>query len=922
MIPRFRTLLTIAALVPILNTVCQAQSLLATHHVRDVVLNGRAQTVGRLPATQSMRLVLVLPHRNEAGLQSFLQELYDPSSPSHRQFLTVEEFTERFGPSQEDYDAVIRFAESHGLTVVGTSRNRMNVDVEGPVARIEEALHVTMGVYRHPTENRTFYGPDREPTPSLPVALHHIAGLDDYSIPKPAIVHRPSFVQPQAASATGTCPSGSFCGSDMRAAYYGGTALTGSGQSVGLMEYWGTNLTDLATYFANAGQTNNVPVTLVSTDGTSTSCVFSSGCDDTEQTLDMTQAISMAPGLASLVMYVGATDSAIFNAMATAKPLNAQLSSSWTWAPADPSTDNPYLEEFAAQGQNLFQAAGDAGAWSSSHFEDYPADDVYLTSVGGTDLETNGAGGPWAAETAWSNAGGGPSPDKFAIPSWQTAAANTCASCSKTTRNGADVSANADYTFYVCADQSGCTASYYGGTSFAAPMWAGYLALANQQAVANTGSPLGFINPTLYTIAAGSSYNTNFHDITSGNNGYAATTGYDLASGLGSPNGASLINALVGSSQPPSLTPTVTSINPPSGAQGASVPVTLTGTNFVSGATTLLISGSGVTAINPSVVSGTQLTATFNIASGAALGGYSVSVSTANGTSGSVTFTVTQPPSLTPTVTSISPSSGVPGAGVPITLTGTNFVSGATTLLISGSGVTAINPSVVSGTQLTATFNIASGATLGGYSVSVSTANGTSGSVTFTVAQPTPTLTSISPSSASLSTNTPVTLTGTNFVSPATLNIAPSGVTASAVTVVSSTQITANFSVASSATTGAHNVSVSMSNGTTGAVSFTVNGTAGGGGSPTLSSISPSVGKAGTTVKVTLTGKNLTGLASIPFQITGGGITVTSITPVGTSGTALTANFVIAPNATKSVRFVSVKNAAGGASNTVIFTVD
>ena len=114
----------------------------------------------------------------------------------------------------------------------------------------------------------------------------------------------------------------------------------------------------------------------------------------------MTQAIGMAPGLASLVMYVGSTDSAIFNAMATASPLNAQLSSSWTWSPADPNTDNPYFEEFAAQGQNLFQAAGDSGEWKSSS-EIFPADDVYLTSVGGTDLSTSSAGGPWSSETAW-----------------------------------------------------------------------------------------------------------------------------------------------------------------------------------------------------------------------------------------------------------------------------------------------------------------------------------------------------------------------------------------------------------------------------------------------------------------------------------------------------------------------------------------
>ena len=112
-----------------------------------------------------------------------------------------------------------------------------------------------------------------------------------------------------------------------------GTALTGSGQSLGLLEYYGTDLADLSTYYKNVGQTNNVPITLLSTDGTSKTCLESQGCDDLEQTIDMTQGLGMAPGLSSLVVYIGSSDAAIFNAMATASPLNAQLSSSWTWPP-------------------------------------------------------------------------------------------------------------------------------------------------------------------------------------------------------------------------------------------------------------------------------------------------------------------------------------------------------------------------------------------------------------------------------------------------------------------------------------------------------------------------------------------------------------------------------------------------------------
>jgi subtilase family serine protease len=521
-----------------------AQSLpLFTRHVRDVVLNGQAWPVGRLPATRTMQLVLVLPLRNEAELDSLLQELYDPSRLNHRQFLTVEDFTAKFGPTQEDYDSVIRFAQENGFTVVGTSPNRMNVNVKGTVAAIEQAFHLTMGLYQHPTENRIFYAPDREPTPDLGVRLWRVAGLDNYSIPKPMVARNPQGIRSFAT--TGSCPGQSFCGSDMRAAYYGGT-LTGTGQSLGLLEFLGTDLTDLNTYYQNINQTLTVPITLLSTDGTTTSCLASQGCDDTEQTLDMTQALGMAPGMSSLVMYVGSSDAAIFNSMATASPLNAQLSSSWAWRLPDPSIDDPYFKEFAAQGQNLFQAAGDLGYWTPEKLYVWPADSPYVVSVGGTDLETNGPGGAWASETAWTDGGGGISPNVFPIPSWQINTAAGCSECSRTIRNGPDVAANANFTFYVCADQTTCTENVYGGTSFAAPMWAGYLALANQQAVANGKPVLGFINPALYSIGLGPIYDTDFHDIAIGYNGFNAMPGFDLATGWGSPNGTALVTALVG----------------------------------------------------------------------------------------------------------------------------------------------------------------------------------------------------------------------------------------------------------------------------------------------------------------------------------------------------------------------------------------
>jgi subtilase family serine protease len=554
-IRRLGSIVFAAAAALLATTALSAQTLL-THQMRDAVRNNQAQAVGRLPANQLMSLDIVLPLRNQAGLERLLDEIYDPASASYRHYLTVPEFTAQFGPTQTDYDAVVQYARSNGLTVVGGSRDGMDVQVKGPVSAVQTAFHVNLHTYQHPTENRTFYAPDREPTVSLPFNLWHISGLDNYSIPHPLFVKKSDYAAAHGIAAdkvvshatTGSGPSASFLGSDMRAAYYGGTALTGAGQNLGLFEYLGTDLADLNTYFKNVGQTNKVPVTLLSTDGTSTSCVDSSAggdCDDTEQTLDMTQAIGMAPGLSSLVMYVGSTDTAIISAMTTHNPLPTTIGCSWGWTPADPSTLNPYFQKMAAQGQTFFAASGDNSTWSRRN-EAWPADNAYVVSVGGTDLTTSKAAGPWKSETAWADSGGGISPDKIAIPSWQkiSGVITTTNKGSKTYRNGPDVAANANFTFYTCADQTTCLANEYGGTSFAAPMWAGFIALANQQAAANGKSKVGFLDPTIYPQNVTSTYATDFHDITSGKSGsYSAVTGYDLVTGWGSPK-AALITTL------------------------------------------------------------------------------------------------------------------------------------------------------------------------------------------------------------------------------------------------------------------------------------------------------------------------------------------------------------------------------------------
>jgi len=316
----------------------------------------------------------------------------------------------------------------------------------------------------------------------------------------------------------------------------------------------------------------------------------------------------------------------------------------------------------AAQGQTFFAASGDSSTWSSK-VEAWPADDANVVSVGGTDLVTASAGGAWTSETAWLDSGGGISPDKIAIPAWQqlSGVINSSNKGSTVYRNGPDVSANANFSFYVCADQTTCTANSYGGTSFAAPMWAAYLALVNQQLAANGQPAAGFINPAIY-----SQNGANFHDITSGTSGsYSAVTGYDLVTGWGSPT-PSLISALAGTS---TVTPAFNiSASPVSIIQGHSGAATITTTVSGGFSSAIALSASGQPAgvtlsFSPASIaapgSGTS-SLSVTVASSVAAGTYSIVVT---GSGDGITHTATVSLTVTAAASggftvSVSPTSG------------------------------------------------------------------------------------------------------------------------------------------------------------------------------------------------------------------------------------------------------------------------
>jgi hypothetical protein len=722
--------------------------------------------IGRLPGSQRLSLTISVPLRNEDELHALLQQLYDPSSPNYRRFLTVPQFTGQFSPTAVDYQRVIGFAQSHGLKVTHTFANRLVVDVTGTVANIEQTFQVRMLTYQHPTENRTFYAPDVEPSVEAGIPILTVNGLSNFNLPHPMLKR----AQPNESlhgNTTGSGQGGQFLGSDMRAAYGGGTALNGTGQVVGLIELGPYRLADVTSYFSSLGQALNVPITnvLVGVSG-----VCGVGCDDGEEAIDIQQAIAMAPNLSALMVYEtngASTDALSAYSQAASDNIAKQLSLSFGWG-GTPGSEPGYeqvFEELEAQGISSFVASGDAGASLSGG---YPGNSPNITDSGGTDLVTASAGGAWQSETGWIGSGGGwntASP----IPTYQSPVIDSTNGGDPSYRNIPDVAAEANTDNYFCANGS-CQGGI-GGTSLAAPRWAAFVALINQQAIENatsagTNPTVGFLNPTVYSVGQGSSYGAALHDITSGNNdngtactpgtlgclpnghqGFDAVTGFDIVTGWGSPNGPTAFNTFA----PPSTNanfsmasaPVTLSLTP-GGQKTSSISVAaLHGFNAATNLA-VVIPGTGSPSYAPAGLSanlsatsiaagGGPVTLTVSTTSATPGGTYLIAVVGTNGSLTQTAYVTVELPAFVGL--SASPAGGISlsqggTADATVTITAINGFNASVNLTASGlpSGVTASFASV-NATTSTVTFSASATATLTGASQpSVVTITGSSSS--------------------------------------------------------------------------------------------------------------------------------------------------------------------------------------------------
>ncbi len=566
-------------------------------HVRP--LTRKLAPLHQLAGTNRLDLSIALPLRNQDKLTNLLQELYQPGSTNFRRFLTPDEFAASFGPTPEDYQAVIGFARAHGFTVTKTHSNRTLVGIRGSVTNIEAAFHTHLRVYQHPKEARTFFAPDTEPSLDLSNRVLAISGLDNYVLPRPNIhpAVRPAVRPLNGSSGGGGTGSGQYgyYGQDFLTAYLPNTlaagVLDGSGQAVALFELYGYNPDDITDYCFETGLPG-VPLVnelIDNFDGDDSDLNYLGFA--IEVTSDIEMAISMATNLSAVYVYEGAPPAAgatavqdasvtaeindIFNQIAVdnfAKQISCSYGMDINLATIQ------IFQQFAAQGQSLFQASGDNGAYSGAIAE--PSDDPYLTVVGGTDLFTD-SDGSWLDEMAWLTpphedpffgeipygATGGGVSLAYPIPWWQQGISMASNQGSTTMRNVPDVAIISDGIdiVYGNTDLGGSTDLPLAGTSLAAPLWAAFTALVNQQAGINHQPPVGFLNPSLYAIGKSVNYVNCFNDIVEGSNvnsssptKFYAMSGYDLCTGWGTPTDA-LIDALLA---PPSEN---LQVNPPFG---------------------------------------------------------------------------------------------------------------------------------------------------------------------------------------------------------------------------------------------------------------------------------------------------------------------------------------------------------------------
>jgi subtilase family serine protease len=522
----------------------------ASPRLRESVIGARERS------TDQHGIVVGLELRNRSDLEQFLADVQNPASPSYGSFLTQDEFNARYGPEPDTERRVVDYLQSNGLAVTERFPNRLLIGASGSVAALQRAFNIEF-------HDVTFRGEAHYAALGEPTWPAHIAdnvvgvlGLDDLTP-----MHAHVRATPYASLGSNCCH---LSPNDLSRFYNQSSGYTGAGETVVIAGVYAWLDADVTLFNSQWG----LPALPSGSGQVCTGSSASRGCTVSRQnsieiSLDVEYAHATAPEAVILNYMAASTASSaltkVYNRIVSDNPGHI-VSTSWGSCEAQTSTatqqtnDNIFANANAI-GQTWFAASGDNGSLDCGTVlsVDHPANSPHVMGSGGThptcssglDM-TNPACAGYGSERAWSDSGGGIS-QVFARPAFQTG----CAVPAGTQRLVPDVAFEGDPSpgNYVAFG-----GSWYviGGTSDAPPQWAGLFAQLNQF---KGGSGLGNGGALLYKLCGTAA----LHDVTTGSNGdYDAGVGYDMVTGLGSPNAAELV-AL---SAPPTPTRTVTGTPP------------------------------------------------------------------------------------------------------------------------------------------------------------------------------------------------------------------------------------------------------------------------------------------------------------------------------------------------------------------------
>jgi len=555
--------------------------------------------------------------RKRADLENFLTGLHDPASPDYHRWLTPEEFKERFGPSPDDVQAVTGWLTSHGFSIDEIATGGAWINFSGTAAHIERAFHTRIHNFY---VNGTLHHANSQ-DPAIPRAFSDlvsgIVSLHDF--PRKMMNYgirtvTPSSLPDFTSGTTHYLAPGDFATLyNVNALYNAG--INGSGQAIAIVGRTHPSSTNWSTFRGLMGLFANPPLVIVN--GPDPGDV--SAGEDMEADLDVEWSGAVAKN-ATIKFVVskstGATDGVDLSAQYIVNNnLAPVMSTSFGSCEADMGAAenafyNALWQQAAAQGITSFVSSGDAGAAGCNVGSDTSgsgpgvnglASTPYNVAVGGTQFN-EGTGAYWNTgngtgyasalsyipETAWNESGtvsggsqlwatGGGVSSIYAKPAWQASPGVP----TDGKRDIPDVSLSAaKHDAYLVQTQGALYA--VGGTSASSPSFAGLMALIVQK----TGQRQGNANGRFYQLANaqyGSSGVAVFHDIASGSNsvpgvtGYAGTFGYDLATGLGSVDAATLVNNWVPDF---AVSAVPLSLSVPQGSSGTSGITTTVSGNF------------------------------------------------------------------------------------------------------------------------------------------------------------------------------------------------------------------------------------------------------------------------------------------------------------------------------------------------------